>query len=135
MTHEIMNSVGPITSLAETMGKPLLRRNIEKKQVRQDLGEKGDESLGNLLDSESLADITLGISTIRKRSESLLKFADTYCQLGKISMISFSEFYVRDLFEGVEILSENQLELYQIEFNVVIKDFNMTIEGNIILIE
>ncbi len=128
MTHEIMNSVAPIASLAETMEKALLRRKEGKEE-----GRKGFED--TMLNSESLADITLGISTIRKRSENLLKFADTYRQLAKVSMTSFSEFYVRDLFEGVEILLENQLERHQIEFDVVIKDFNITIEGDMALIE
>ncbi len=128
MTHEIMNSVAPIASLAETMEKTLLRRKGGKKEGRQDFEEMD-------LDAESLADITLGISTIRKRSENLLKFADTYRQLAKVSMTSFSEFHVRDLFEGVEILLENQLERSNIEFDVVIKDFNMTIEGDMVLIE
>ena len=124
MTHEIMNSVAPIASLAETMEKALLGRKEGKKA-------EGETKL----DSESLADITLGISTIRKRSENLLKFADTYRQLAKVSMTSFSEFYVRDLFEGVEILLENPLERHKIEFDVIIKDFNMTIEGDMALIE
>jgi two-component system, NtrC family, nitrogen regulation sensor histidine kinase NtrY len=128
MTHEIMNSVAPIASLAETMEKSLRGRKAETEEGRQDLINKN-------LDSERLADISLGISTIRKRSENLLKFADTYRQLAKVSMTSFSEFYVRDLFEGVEILLENQLERDQIEFDVVIKDFEMTIEGDMALVE
>ena len=135
MTHEIMNSVAPIASLAETMEKALLRKKGIKEGDTQDEGLQKSENLEKLFDSESLADITLGISTIRKRSENLLKFADTYRQLAKVSMTSFSEFYVRDLFEGVEILLENQLERYQIEFDVVIKDFNMIIEGDMVLIE
>ena len=128
MTHEIMNSVAPIASLAETMEKNLLGRKGGKEE-----GRKGEKEMK--LDIESLADITLGISTIRKRSENLLKFADTYRQLAKVSMTSFSEFYIRDLFEGVEILLENPLERNKIEFDVVIKDFNMTIEGDMALIE
>jgi two-component system, NtrC family, nitrogen regulation sensor histidine kinase NtrY len=123
MTHEIMNSVAPIASLAETMEKTVARRKGER--------EKGEK----LEIEDEFDDITLGISTIRKRSENLLKFADTYRQLAKVSMTSFSEFYVRDLFEGVEILLENQLERHQIEFDVVIKDFEMTIEGDMVLIE
>jgi two-component system, NtrC family, nitrogen regulation sensor histidine kinase NtrY len=136
MTHEIMNSVAPIASLAETMEKSLLKekgKKGEKEERKRGEGRQDFEERG--LDSESLADITLGISTIRKRSENLLKFADTYRQLAKVSMTSFSEFYVRDLFEGVEILLENQLERHQIEFDVVIKDFNVTIEGDMVLIE
>ena len=116
MTHEIMNSVAPIASLAETMEKAILRKK----------GGKNDDEF---------EDISLGISTIRKRSENLLKFADTYRQLAKVSMTSFSKFYIRDLFEGVEILLENQIEQKNIEFDVIIKDFELMIEGDMILIE
>ena len=127
MTHEIMNSVAPIASLAETMEKTLLKEERKK-------GEK-EEGLSTVKDSEYLTDISLGISTIRKRSENLLKFADTYRQLAKVSMTSFSKFYVRDLFEGVEILLENQIEQKNIEFDVIIKDFELMIEGDMVLIE
>ena len=119
MTHEIMNSVAPIASLAETMEAAV-------KKVKE--GEKGKD--GGLM-----SDISLGISTIRKRSENLLKFADTYRQLAKVSMTSFSKFYIRDLFEGVEILLENQIEQKNIEFDVIIKDFELMIEGDMVLIE
>ena len=121
MTHEIMNSVAPIASLAETMERAVARRKEEKLKS----GENDDE----------FDDISLGISTIRKRSENLLKFADTYRQLAKVSLTSFSKFYIRDLFEGVEILLENQIEQQNIEFDVIIKDFELTIEGDMVLIE
>ena len=121
MTHEIMNSVAPIASLAETMEKAVARRRGEKEKRG-----KGDDDFD---------DISLGISTIRKRSENLLKFADTYRQLAKVSITSFSEFFVHDLFEGVEILLESQIEQKNIEFDVVIKDFELTIEGDMVLIE
>ncbi|MCU0470532.1 MAG: ATP-binding protein [Arcicella sp.] len=123
MTHEIMNSVAPIASLAETMEKTIVRR------------KEGKATKEKALDVEGLEDIVLGISTIRKRSENLLKFADTYRQLAKVSLTSFSEFYVHDLFEGVEILLESQFEQQNIDFNVVIKDFDLIIEGDMVLIE
>ena len=126
MTHEIMNSVAPIASLAETMETTLRGR----KEIRE-TGEKDLEDKYQI----NFDDISLGISTIRKRSENLLKFADTYRQLAKVSMTSFSKFYIRDLFEGVEILLENQIEQKNIEFNVIIKDFELMIEGDMILIE
>jgi signal transduction histidine kinase len=50
-------------------------------------------------------------------------------------MTSFSKFYIRDLFEGVEILLENQIEQKNIEFDVIIKDFELMIEGDMVLIE
>ena len=126
MTHEIMNSVAPIASLAETMEKSLRGRKGKMEAGGMDLEGKNDNDFD---------DISLGISTIRKRSENLLKFADTYRQLAKVSMTSFSKFYVRDLFEGVEILLENQIEQKNIEFDVIIKDFELMIEGDMVLIE
>ena len=50
-------------------------------------------------------------------------------------MTSFSKFYIRDLLEGVEILLENQIEQQNIEFDVVIKEFELMIEGDMVLIE
>jgi two-component system, NtrC family, nitrogen regulation sensor histidine kinase NtrY len=118
MTHEIMNSVAPIASLAETMEGRL----------------KGGEN-PNPANKQLLEDITLGVSTIKKRSANLLKFADTYRQLAKVSITSFSTFYIRDLFESVEILLENQIEQKNIEFDVILKDFDLQIEGDLALIE
>ncbi len=126
MTHEIMNSVAPIASLAETMETTLRGR----KEIRETGGKDLEDKYQINFD-----DISLGISTIRKRSENLLKFADTYRQLAKVSMTSFSKFYIRDLFEGVEILLENQIEQKNIEFDVIIKDFELMIEGDMVLIE
>lgn len=118
MTHEIMNSVAPIASLAETM------------EGRLKSGENPNPANKQLLE-----DITLGVSTIKKRSANLLKFADTYRQLAKVSITSFSTFYIRDLFESVEILLENQIEQKNIEFDVILKDFDLQIEGDLALIE
>src|SRR5882672_3577852 len=58
MTHEIMNSVAPISSLADTL-KHRLQQSVT--------------SLNN--ESGSLDDLELGIDTIKRRSEGLLKFA------------------------------------------------------------
>jgi two-component system, NtrC family, nitrogen regulation sensor histidine kinase NtrY len=120
--------------LAETMEGAIARRKgVEGRKGGKETGGKiknGEKEIDDEFD-----DISLGISTIRKRSENLLKFADTYRQLAKVSMTSFSKFYIRDLFEGVEILLENQIEQKNIEFDVIIKDFELMIEGDMVLIE
>lgn len=68
MTHEIMNSIAPISSLADTLKTRLLLSM---------------PSLNN--DSGSVDDLELGIDTIKRRSEGLLKFAETYRNLNKIT--------------------------------------------------
>jgi two-component system, NtrC family, nitrogen regulation sensor histidine kinase NtrY len=116
MTHEIMNSVAPIASLADTLSNQL------------------DKNRQNA-DHETLEDVKLGISTIKKRSEGLLKFSDTYRNLSKISKVNFDKVFVRDLFETVEILMENNLSQKGIELDVIIKDLNQHIEADATLIE
>src|SRR6185312_8958083 len=60
MTHEIMNSVAPISSLAETLKGRIADSSQHPEQYK-----------------EALTDIETGISTIQKRSEGLLKFTET----------------------------------------------------------
>ncbi len=67
MTHEIMNSIAPISSLADTL----------KNRLQQTIKQKGKDN--------SLEDLELGIDTIKRRSEGLLKFAETYRNLNKIT--------------------------------------------------
>ncbi len=67
MTHEIMNSIAPVSSLADTM----------KKRI-EDLKEK----MGNDVHPD-FDDIEFAMETIHRRSEGLLRFADTYRSLSK----------------------------------------------------
>ena len=67
MTHEIMNSIAPVSSLADTMKK---RMESLKEQMNNDV-------------YPDFEDIELAMETIHRRSEGLLRFADTYRSLSK----------------------------------------------------
>ena len=67
MTHEIMNSITPIVSLADTLTRQV--QIISRNQ--------------NSIDKPDLEDLELAIDTIRQRIEGLLRFADTYRNLSK----------------------------------------------------
>lgn len=122
MTHEIMNSVAPIASLAETL------------QIRMETCfaqlPPNDTAL-----KQTAEDVLEGMSVVKKRSENLLKFADTYRQLAKVSMTNFQTFLVCDLFETVEILLEQKFEQQGIELEVVLKDWQLSLSGDLALIE
>src|SRR5690606_7647193 len=62
LTHEIMNSIGPISSLAET-----LHSRLEQWEGDQDI-----------------EDLKVGIFTIKRRSEGLLQFAKSYRLINKV---------------------------------------------------
>jgi two-component system, NtrC family, nitrogen regulation sensor histidine kinase NtrY len=118
MTHEIMNSIAPISSLAETLKKNVAAINSEKRVA-----------------DSSYEDLELGIETIRKRSEGLLKFAETYRNLNKITQLTLQKVYVRDMFENLYQLMHPTLEEKNIELDIILKDPNIQLEADTHLIE
>jgi two-component system, NtrC family, nitrogen regulation sensor histidine kinase NtrY len=118
MTHEIMNSVAPISSLAETL-KNRLQHATRELDVRPD----------------GLEDLELGIDTIKRRSEGLLKFAETYRNLNKITAPSLRKIYVRDLFENLHQLMQPTLIQKKIELEIILKDPDLSIEADTNLVE
>ena len=118
MTHEIMNSIAPISSLAETL-KNRLQASIK--------------DLNN--NSGSLDDLELGIDTIKRRSEGLLRFAETYRNLNKITNPNLKNIYVRDMFENLHRLMEPTFKQKRIELEIILKDPELMLEADTGLIE
>lgn len=118
MTHEIMNSIAPISSLAATLKGRL-----------QESAKQLDNSTG------VLDDLELGIDTIKRRSEGLLKFAETYRNLNKITTPNLKKVYVRDLFENLHLLMQPTLLAKKIEVEVILKDPDLTLDADTNLVE
>ncbi len=118
LTHEIMNSVAPISSLAETL----------KNRLQQSVSV-----LNN--DSGSVDDLEIGIETIKRRSEGLLKFAETYRNLNKITTLNLKKVYVRDIFENLLQLMQPTLEQKNIEVETILKETDIVLEADTDLLE
>ena len=118
LTHEIMNSVAPISSLAETLKNRL---------------QKSVPVLNN--DSGAVDDLEIGIETIKRRSEGLLKFAETYRNLNKITTLNLKKVYVRDVFENLLQLMQPTLEQKNIEVDTILKDTELCLEVDTDLLE
>ncbi|MFH6768803.1 HAMP domain-containing sensor histidine kinase [Gaetbulibacter aquiaggeris] len=118
MTHEIMNSITPIASLAETLSQQL--------QLQLENPEK------NPVDTK---DIFNGIHTIKTRSEGLLKFAKTYRNLNKESKLNLKKINVSDLFSNIKTLMEPSLKSKGIQINFEMQSKRMEIEVDEHLIE
>ena len=117
MTHEIMNSVAPISSLADTLKNRL-------------------QNSGNQISAHtSLEDLELGIDTIKRRSEGLLKFAETYRNLNKITKLNLKKVYTWDLFESIHHLMQPTLEQKKIEMEIILKDPDLMLEADTNLVE
>lgn len=118
MTHEIMNSVAPISSLADT-----LKHRLENVSLKEKDG------------NSALEDLEVGISTIKRRSEGLLKFAETYRNLNKITQPNLKKTGAGDLFETIHQLMLPTLERRNIEMEIVLRDPRMEFEADVNLLE
>ena len=118
MTHEIMNSIAPISSLADTLQTHL--------QQYQNEPEK------NLLEPE---DLLSGITSIKKRSEGLMKFAKTYRSLNKVTNLNLQRVKVKELFDNIQNLMQPTLKEKDLKVDFVLESADMEVEIDNYLIE
>lgn len=116
MTHEIMNSVAPISSLAETLKN---RLQLASAQIQDDAVE----------------DLELGIDTIKRRSEGLLKFAETYRNLNKITTLHLKKIYVRELFANLHQLMQPTFEQKKTELEIILRNPDLQMQADVNLLE
>ena len=98
LTHEIMNSIAPISSLAGTL-KGELENQLEKNEG---------------LNPSDLEDYLMGITTIEKRSEGLISFVSDFRSLAHIPPPKFSSIRISNLFEQLETLLHHQIQAGEI---------------------
>lgn len=121
LTHEIMNSVTPISSLAgiiEDEIKIHLRDNQEKP-----------------LQKEQLADIHLSLQTISKRSEGLIHFVKEFRSLTHIPKPKPENIQVGQLFDEVAILHKKELSEKGIKLECSVDPTDITISADKIMTE
>lgn len=116
MTHEIMNSVAPISSLAETLKN---RLQLATPHIH----------------NEAVDDLELGIDTIKRRSEGLLKFAETYRSLNKITTLNLKTIYVRELFANLHQLMQPTFEQKKAELEIILRNPDLQMQADLSLLE
>ncbi|MGI4742402.1 MAG: sensor histidine kinase [Janthinobacterium lividum] len=114
LTHEIMNSVAPIASLADTLHQQLA----------------ATPAAGPLP-----ADLGRMIAVIRQRSEGLLHFTQTYRQLSQLAAASLQTVPVWSLFEHVLTLLEPTFTQRGVEPDVVLVNPDLCVLADPALIE
>lgn len=118
MMHEIMNSIAPISSLADTL--------------QYQVGENLKNPEENALD---ISDLNEAIGSIKKRSEGLMKFSKTYCSLNKVTHINRSNVYVENLFASIERLMKPSLASKHIALNFDLSNSPLQVKMDSYLIE
>jgi two-component system nitrogen regulation sensor histidine kinase NtrY len=120
LTHEIMNSITPIASLASTAHG--LLKDERECEVPETM-------------NETITDVRHAVNTIEKRSKGLLTFIENYRKLTRIPKPDFKIVPVKGLFERVEHLMKDQLDRNSINFKMHIDPETLAITADQALIE
>lgn len=121
LTHEIMNSVTPISSLAGI--------------VEEDLKRRIDRPLEASLKKEDLEDMYLSLQTISKRSAGLIKFVKEFRTLTHIPKPNLAEVPVKELLDELALLHKKELADHSITVSVDVSPVNLFILADKTLIE
>jgi len=122
LTHEIMNSVTPISSLANTV----------EEELKTQLGNDQDV---NHITNDEVEDLHLAIQTIKKRSQGLIRFVQDFRNLTHIPKPKISDIEVEGLLNELLLLLKNEAESNNISIKVRIDPKNLTINADKELIE
>jgi len=122
LTHEIMNSVTPIASLASTVNKLLVDAH-------------GGPKIGEQIGPEIVSDIREASDTIQKRSDGLLHFVEAYRRLTKIPKPEFGIVPVAQLFNQVQQLMRSQISENAVSFRARVEPESLELTADPRLIE
>ena len=122
ITHEIMNSITPISSLASTINE-MLKENYQINTANQKI------------DAEALTDMHDAAQTIQKRSQGLLHFVDAYRNLTLIQKPNFQLFLVKELFDRVEKLMQANIKEKSIRLRIKVDPKSLELTADPELIE
>lgn len=107
-THEIMNSVSPISMLSGSL---------------IDMYEKnGDQACKEILSDGAISNTLMGLQTIRKRSKGLIAFVDEYKNLTHLPKPHFELVSVQKLFAHIDTLFSEEFKQENIEFSYYLQD-------------
>ncbi len=117
LTHEIMNSITPISSLAST--------------VREILPEKTHQEM----DEDDLESMHQALSTISRRSKGLLGFVEVYRDLTRIPLPNFQRVVVKDLLFEAKLMLLHKTKNANIDIQIQTSPENISIMADPNLIE
>lgn len=122
LTHEIMNSVTPISTLAATI-HDLCNRG------------KSDLSRSSPTPDEWLTDVHLAAETIEKRSRGLLRFVNSFRGLTLAPKPQLKFFRIQELFDRVERLLSPHIKNNALKFSHQVEPAALQIEADPDLLE
>mgnify|MGYP001568761318 CR=1 FL=1 len=121
LTHEIMNSVTPISSLAGI--------------VEEDIKHKLEKSNEVSLKKEEAEDMYLSLQTISRRSEGLIRFVKEFRNLTHIPKPKLTEVGVKNLLEEMALLHKKELADHNVSISISVDPEHLAISADKNMIE
>jgi len=123
LTHEIMNSISPISSTIKTI-----------KGFLTDSDNKKTKSVNNI-EQELIDDSVKGLSIIEERSDGLVDFVEKFRSLTLLPKPVFKQFSINELFESIKLLMAKELHKNKIALEIQVIPTSLTIIADKKLIE
>jgi two-component system, NtrC family, nitrogen regulation sensor histidine kinase NtrY len=120
LTHEIMNSVTPISSLAG-----VVEEELHRKLLANELN----------MEKEEAEDMHLSIQTISRRSEGLIKFVKEFRSLTHIPKPKLAEVCIRPLLDELAMLHKKELADNNITISISVEPDTLCIRADKTLVE
>ena len=114
LTHEIMNSISPITSLSSTLHS----------LVKGSIGHEPSSSL--------LATLDEGIDAIKKRSVGLLSFTDVYRKLTRVPTPAIKPTNIGALLRRMQLLFDEEFSNRGIRFAIEARDHDALADSDLL---
>ncbi len=124
LTHEIMNSITPISSLSKTVSS--LAGDAHSQML-------SGENINRI--AEDLTDVSQAADTVAKRSEGLMQFVQSYRSLTAMPEPKLQSIRVRELFQRIETLLTDEWQKSAITLIVDLPTERLEIQADVDLIE
>ncbi len=110
LRHEIMNSIGPISSTIDTLHEIITNPTTNETRELKDLN------------NEILGDISAGLKIIKERNIGIHEFIEKFRSLSRIPKPEMKKVSMVELFSNIQLFWENELKKKNIHFETSIKD-------------
>ena len=117
LSHEIRNTITPISSLADTIGAMV-------KDKHGNLMSSGE------LSDESLADISMGLSVIHERSLKLNTFTNNVLKLTRVHNPGLREVNIKEVFDKLAVLFDADLKSNNVDASYYVEDHELKIQAD-----
>lgn len=121
LTHEIMNSITPVTSLAKTaidVVDDVIVKTLNREPIEDDLDDLRD-----------------AVATVARRSDSLTQFVDSYRQISRLAPPEKTRIRLADLFENVSRLAVAECPRNDVEFSCEVVPTGLDVNADRDLLE